>query len=122
MGAWLCPDYNDPNRVSSGEQRSPYVAIVNNLCLDTFEELATLAPPQDDPDGMRAYAGGMSDMYASSIQRWSAVELPVPADEPAVRSMLDALERLSIAFADMGASVRSAAGLYSVDECVSLGR
>jgi hypothetical protein len=148
LGAWLYPDYNDPNRVSSGEQRSAYVAIVNNLCLETFDELATLAPPQDDPEGMQAYAGGMSEMYASLIQRWSAIELPVPGDEPAVRSMLDALERLSIAFADMGAAFsvsnpdlirdrlslatealdeagadfRSAAGLYGVDECVSLGR
>jgi hypothetical protein len=148
LGAWLYPDYNDPNRVSSGEQRSPYAAIVNELCLETFDELATLGPPQDDPAAMQAYAGGMSDTYAGLIQRWSAIELPVPGDEPAVRSMLDALERLSIAFADMGAAFsvsnpdlirdrlslatealdeagadfRSAAGLYGVDECVSLGR
>jgi len=90
----------------------------------------------------------MSDIYAGLIQRWGALEPPVPGDEPAIRSMLDALERISIAFSDMGAAFsvsdpnlirerlslateagdeagadfRSAAGLYGIDECVSLGR
>lgn len=149
LAAWLYPDYNDPNKVSSDDQRSDYVAKVNGMCQDVFDELAALTPPDaDDPVGMQAFAGRMSDIYAALIQRWSALEPPVPGDEPAIRSMLDALERISIAFSDMGAAFslsdpnlirerlslateagdeagadfRSAAGLYGVDECVSLGR
>lgn len=149
LGAWLYPDYNDPNKISSDEQRAKYVATVNGLCQDTFGEIAALTPPDSsDAADMRAFAGRMSDIYAGLIQRWSVLEPPVRGDEPAIRSMLDALERLSIAFADMGtafslsnpdllrdrlaqvtdtaeeagADFRSAAGLYGVDECVSLGR
>jgi hypothetical protein len=119
------------------------------MCQDTFGEIAKLTPLEGgDAEAMLTFAGQMSDIYVGLIQRWSAVEPPVPGDEPAVRSMLDALERISIAFADMGAAVsvsdpdlmrerlslateagdaagadfRSAAGLYGVSECVSLGR
>jgi hypothetical protein len=150
FGAWFYPDFNDPNKVSSDEKRAEYDATVNALCQDVLDDLGKIDPNAiDDLAHARDTSQRVSDLYDRLLQRWSALEPPVPGDEPAIRSMLDALERISRAFADMsfaftlsspallrqafaqaseaedqaGADFRSAAGLYGgVDTCVTLGR
>jgi hypothetical protein len=149
FGAWLYPDFNDPNKVSSDEQRAEYVATVNAMCQGVLDDLAKIdSDAIDEPAEARDISQRISDMYDRLLQRWSGLEPPVPGDELAIRSMLDSLERISRAFADMsvaftlssparmrqaiaqaieaedqaGADFRSAAGLYGVDKCVTLGR
>ena len=148
LGAWFYPDFNDPNKVSSGEQRAEYVATVNAMCQDVLDDLAEMGPPNTmDPAQAQDTGRRMSAIYDQLLQRWSALEPPVPGDVPDIRSMLDSLERISRAFADMsfaltlsnpalmrealaqasealdeaGADFRSEAGLYGVHTCITLG-
>lgn len=149
FGAWFFPRINDPDKVSSPEQRAEYVATVNGLCRNALGAIAEIqATEPADVTGFQRTSEQMTQVYDDLIERWSALAVPAPGDRPQIRSMLDDLERISRAIHDMGfaatisdpelqrdaidrassqgdeagADFRSAAGLYGVGECLELGR
>lgn len=147
--AWLYPDLNDPDAPSSAQERAPYLAAANKLCQDVQVELSTVTPPApDDPDARQHVAVELSRIHRDLFARWSELSPPVPGDRPAIQSMLDALEELSISYGDLadtfeiqnpelfqtrlsqvavevrqaGEELRSSTRAYGVHDCTFLGR